>query len=135
MPGMRQDYYLVEFKEFADFSLNIMVYCFMVTDTWNEELRTRTNLNLEILRIAEQLGIAFAFPTQTLHVDSLANLGQSKASHVRKSVPSAKNLWISSTALVPTGDLRKFGFRLSRGYNCGEDFDPESHRLGGAGDG
>ena len=38
------------FKEFADSGLIVLVYCFMDTPTWNEELRVRTNLNLEIIR-------------------------------------------------------------------------------------
>lgn len=71
-PGMRKDYYLIEFDRFGDFALEIMVYCFMIAPSWSEELRTRTQLNLEILRLADQLGVRFAFPTRTLHVESQA---------------------------------------------------------------
>ncbi|MCA9676093.1 MAG: mechanosensitive ion channel family protein, partial [Myxococcales bacterium] len=74
-PGMRQDFYLVEFRGFGDFALEIMLYCFMVAPTWADELRTRTQLNIEIMRLAERMGVAFAFPTRTLHVDSLASPG------------------------------------------------------------
>ena len=42
MPGIRKDYYLVEFKEFGKSSLDILLYCFMVADNWNEELQIRT---------------------------------------------------------------------------------------------
>ncbi len=72
MPGMRKDYYLVEFKDFGASALNILLYCFMISPSWNEELRTRTNLNLEIMRLAEALGVAFAFPTQSLHIETMA---------------------------------------------------------------
>ncbi len=81
MPGIRKDYYMVEFQGFGDSTLNILLYCFMVCDTWNQELRIRTHLNLEILRIAEELGVSFAFPTQTLHIDTLAASGGHNASH------------------------------------------------------
>ena len=70
-PGMRQDYYLVEFQDYGDSSLQILLYCFMVAENWSDELRTRTNLNLEILRLAEALDVEFAFPTQTLHIHRL----------------------------------------------------------------
>lgn len=80
-PGMRTDYFLVEFKEFADSSLNIMLYCFMVASDWGEEMRIRTKLNLDILRCASDLGVSFAFPTQSLHIESMVPSGQRWPSH------------------------------------------------------
>lgn len=79
LPGMRKDYYLVEFKEFGPASLDIFLYCFMEVANWDEELRTRTNLNLEIMRLAKELGVSFAFPTQTIHVETLASATDSHA--------------------------------------------------------
>jgi len=67
-PGMRQDYYMVEFHGFGATSLDVLVYCFMDAADWNEELRTRHVLNLDIMRLAESLQVDFAFPTQTLHI-------------------------------------------------------------------
>ena len=69
-PGMRKDYYIVEFHGFGASSLDVLVYCFIDAPDWNAELRTRHVLNLDIMRLAEDLGIEFAFPTQTLHVAS-----------------------------------------------------------------
>ena len=66
--GMRQDYYIVEFHGFGATSLDILVYCFIDAEDWNEELRTRHVLNLDIMRLAESLQVEFAFPTQTLHI-------------------------------------------------------------------
>ncbi|NOZ00833.1 MAG: mechanosensitive ion channel family protein, partial [Deltaproteobacteria bacterium] len=71
LPGMRKDYYLVEFKEYGDSALVIMLYCFMDVPDWGAEVRVRTNLNLEIMRLARELGVQFAFPTQTIHVESM----------------------------------------------------------------
>ena len=48
-----------------------MVYCFLKVETWSDELREKHNFFLEILRLAEPPGVAIAFPTQTIHVDSL----------------------------------------------------------------
>ena len=69
-PDMRKDYYIVEFTEFGPSSLDVLVYCFIDAPDWNAELRTRHVLNLDIMRLAEELGVEFAFPTQTLHVAS-----------------------------------------------------------------
>ena len=67
-PGMRQDYFMVEFHGFGATSLDVLVYCFMDAADWNEELRTRHVLNLDIMRLAESLQVDFAFPTQTVHI-------------------------------------------------------------------
>jgi MscS family membrane protein len=72
-PGMRHDFYIVEFEGFGPHSLDILLYSFMDVADWNEELRVRTNLNLAIMRLARELHVEFAFPTQTLHVHQEAN--------------------------------------------------------------
>jgi MscS family membrane protein len=72
LDGMRRDYAIVEFNQYGESGLNVMVYCFMDASDWVTELRIRTNLNLEMLRLAADLGISFAFPTRTLHIDTQA---------------------------------------------------------------
>lgn len=72
LDGMRRDYALVEFNSYGDSGLNVMVYCFMDAPDWTAELRIRTALNLEILELAADLGVSFAFPTRTLHIDTQA---------------------------------------------------------------
>jgi MscS family membrane protein len=72
LPGMRHDNALVEFDEYKESSLNIMVYCFIDAPEWGPELATRTALNLEILKLAADLGVSFAFPTRTLHLATQA---------------------------------------------------------------
>ena len=67
-PRMRKDYYIVEFHGFGSSSLDILLYCFIDAEDWGDELRTRHVLNLDIMRVAEELGVEFAFPTQTVHV-------------------------------------------------------------------
>jgi MscS family membrane protein len=71
LPGMRKDFYMVEFHGFGAHSLDVLLYCFMQTPDWATELRVRTNLNLEILRLSHELGVSFAFPTQTLHIETM----------------------------------------------------------------
>lgn len=125
MPGMRKDYYLVEFKGFGESSLDIMVYCFMVTDGFVEEMRIRTHLNLEILRIAEELGVSFAFPTRTLHVESLAALGTSNPSHGGPTDDGALAEVVEGFG--PEGPLRRpRGRKLGPSYDCGAQWKEES---------
>ena len=47
---------------FGDSALNILVYTFIGASTWNEELRTRHVFNLDIMRLADELQVDFAFP-------------------------------------------------------------------------
>lgn len=67
----RKDYYLVHFKGFGAVSLDIMVYFFFAVDSWNKELEQKHNIFLEILRLAQRIGVEFAFPTQTLHLETV----------------------------------------------------------------
>jgi MscS family membrane protein len=67
-PYMRKDYYQVYFNEYGAASLNILVYVFWATPDWSMELRERHRFLLDILRLAKQLEVEFAFPTQTLYL-------------------------------------------------------------------
>ncbi|MCH7909523.1 MAG: mechanosensitive ion channel family protein, partial [Candidatus Hydrogenedentes bacterium] len=67
-PYTRKDYFHVYLNEFSDSSLNVLLYCFHECPDWSTELRERQRLYLDILRLAERLGVSFAFPTQTLYV-------------------------------------------------------------------
>jgi len=62
---------MIYFDEFGTSSLNIFCYFFTKTTVWNDYLAVRESVNLELMRIVENSGAAFAFPTQTLHVESL----------------------------------------------------------------
>lgn len=67
-PYMRKDFYQVYFNEYGAASLNILVYVFWATPDWSMELRERHRFLLDILRLARQLEVEFAFPTQTLYL-------------------------------------------------------------------
>jgi MscS family membrane protein len=69
-PNTRKDFYIVEFNDMGDFALKIMFYIFFAVPTWPEELRARHEVLVEIVRLAEKIGIRFAFPTQTLHMEN-----------------------------------------------------------------
>ena len=67
-PYTRKDYYHVYLNEFSDHSLDVLLYCFVETPDWGTELREKERLYLDIIRLANGLGVEFAFPTQTLFV-------------------------------------------------------------------
>lgn len=66
----RQDFYEVHFNAFGAHSLDVMVYVFFKVPDWSTELQQKHNFFLEVLKLAKEVGVEFAFPTQTLHVDS-----------------------------------------------------------------
>ncbi|MAV54671.1 MAG: hypothetical protein CMJ28_01795 [Phycisphaerae bacterium] len=72
----RKDVCYVELNSFGDSSLNVLLYMFFDCPTWADELRGRHELMLDILRLAQGLGIEFAFPTQTLHLGDQALPGK-----------------------------------------------------------
>jgi len=69
-PYTQKDNFHVVFSGYGDFSLNIMLYYFQEVQNWSEELIGRHYINLEILRLAKETGVDFAFPTQTLHMET-----------------------------------------------------------------
>ena len=67
-PYTRKDYYEVYCNDFGDSSMNILLYLFFEVPDWNTELRERERMFLDIVRLADRLGVQFAFPTQTVHL-------------------------------------------------------------------
>jgi MscS family membrane protein len=70
-PDTRKDNIQVFFYEFGPHSLNILLNFFLKVPGREAELRERQRIFLDILRLAEAKGVQFAFPTQTLHIESL----------------------------------------------------------------
>jgi MscS family membrane protein len=67
-PYTRKDYYHVYLNQFSASSLDVLLYCFIECPDWAIELREKQRLFLDILKLADALGVSFAFPTQTLHL-------------------------------------------------------------------
>jgi len=62
---------LVNFTSFDDSSLGIFIYTFTNTANWAKYMDTKEDVNLKIMKIVEQNNSAFAFPSQSLYVESL----------------------------------------------------------------
>ena len=64
----------VHIDSFNDSSIDIMIYCFTKTTVWGEFLRVKEDLAYRIKEIIESAGAEFAFPSQSVYVEStLAN--------------------------------------------------------------
>lgn len=66
-----EDRILIFFHAYDASSLNVMVYLYFEVPTWREELDARHQLNVSFLELAHELGVSYAFPTQTIHIDSM----------------------------------------------------------------
>jgi len=67
----QSDSLMVNFDTFGDSSLNIFIYTFTKTANWAKYLEIREDVNLEIMKIVEDNGSSFAFPSQSIYVESL----------------------------------------------------------------
>lgn len=64
----------VSLDEFADSSINILVYCFSKTIVWGEFLALKQDIMLRIMEIVEKNGAGFAFPSQSLYVEKFPKI-------------------------------------------------------------
>ncbi len=71
--GVDQEFSLVKFDEFEDSSLSIFLYYFTKTTHWAEYLQIRQEVNMQIMELLESLGLEFAFPTRTVHLEQSGN--------------------------------------------------------------
>ncbi|MGB3465225.1 MAG: mechanosensitive ion channel family protein [Cyclobacteriaceae bacterium] len=69
-PDTRKEVYEIYLNGMGDSSLNIMFYIFFKVPSWSEELRARHEILIKIIDLANELGVNFAFPTQTLHMET-----------------------------------------------------------------
>jgi MscS family membrane protein len=100
---IRQDYYEVHFNNFGPHSLDVLVYIFFDVPDWSTELQERHNFLLALLQLAKEVGVEFAFPTQTLHVDSFYKENPRKVGMDK----SEDELGSAVLSFAPGGAMRK----------------------------
>jgi len=71
-PGIAQkETMLVNFTSFDDSSLGILVYTFSKTSNWEKYLKIQEEVNIKIMKIVELNNVTFAFPSQSLYIESM----------------------------------------------------------------
>ncbi|WP_457597443.1 mechanosensitive ion channel family protein [Hydrogenimonas sp.] len=61
---------LVYLDEFAESSINIMVYCFSKSVVWQEWLEVKQDVLVKIWEILDRHGLEFAFPSESIYFDA-----------------------------------------------------------------
>ena len=61
--------YAVRVDKFSDSSIDMYIRCFTVTDDWDEWLKVKERLAIEIKQIIEKNDASFAFPSQSIYVE------------------------------------------------------------------
>ena len=70
LAGYKNLLYVV-LDEFADSSINILIYCYTKTTNFGEFLEVKQDVLFKIMEILEDNGLSFAFPSQSLYVEKL----------------------------------------------------------------
>ena len=65
--------FFVRVDSFSDSSIDMLVQAFTVTNDWSEFLRIKEELAVSIIEIVESNKAGFAFPSQSLYVESFPN--------------------------------------------------------------
>jgi len=65
---------VVHFVEFGSSSLDILVIAQVLLPDWGEFTARKEDLYLEIMEIVEKLGLSFAFPSQSLYIESMPGI-------------------------------------------------------------
>jgi len=61
--------YAVRVDKFSDSSIDMYIRCFTVTDDWDEWLKVKERLAIEIKQVVEKNNASFAFPSQSIYVE------------------------------------------------------------------
>lgn len=67
----KKDTLLVNFESFGDSALNIFIYTFTSTSSWERYLNIRENIHIKIMKIVEENHSSFAFPSQSIYVEQM----------------------------------------------------------------
>lgn len=112
-PYTRKDFYIVYVDDFAASSINIMALTYFQTPDWATEAREKHRLLLDIIRLAERLGVQWAFPTQTVHLHHESSPGDrlkgQQSPKLPEAAPEAETLGRDEAAAIvartlPDGD-------------------------------
>jgi len=86
-PGEKPVVQMVHLVEFGGSSIDISLYYFTNTTNWMEWRRIRHENMLEFIRIIESEGAGFAFPSQSVYVETMAGVETPETTKTRRRKP------------------------------------------------
>ena len=69
-PSIRKDFIEIHLHEMSSSSLDILFYTFLAVSTYTEELTARHEILIKLLKLAETLGVEFAFPSTSIYLEA-----------------------------------------------------------------
>ena len=70
-PNTNKENYHVYLREMGDSGIKIMFRCYLDVPSFADELVAKEKMYLDIIRIADRMGVEFAFPTTTVHLEGM----------------------------------------------------------------
>jgi MscS family membrane protein len=70
----QKDTLLVNFESFGASSLNIFIYAYTATADWKRYLEIREGIHIKIMKIVEDSGASFAFPSTSLYIEKMPKI-------------------------------------------------------------
>jgi MscS family membrane protein len=67
---VQSDSVVVQFVDFTNNALSVLIICFMKTPAWNDFQAAKQDINLKIMQILDHFDVQFALPTTTIVLDS-----------------------------------------------------------------
>lgn len=105
----------VRIDRFNDSSIDIMIYCFTNTTNWGEWLEIKENLACRIKEIVEEAGTGFAFPSQSVYLESVPGDGPTIFDPARKTGDAEDALAGAGPARLPSGQAGGAGMASGSG--------------------
>jgi len=88
---VRQDYFFCELERIGDSTLEVLLYCFFAAPDWSAELRAKHILNLDILRLAQSLGVELSAPASAVRLDGWLGSAPKPAAASREALAGVVN--------------------------------------------
>ena len=60
-------------EKFNDSSIDVIIICFTSTKDWEKYLQIKEELAMEIKANLENIGLNFAFPSQSIYMEKTSN--------------------------------------------------------------
>ncbi len=85
-PKILDDPARVRFEGFGDYSLKVEIFSYVSAADWNEYLAVREDIGFRLMKIVEESGTGFAFPSQTTYLARDSGLDGEKTGKAEEEV-------------------------------------------------